>query len=295
MNHDAAYWATRNLHGMGWVDAERARLGLPEMGWDVGEEGELAVPEGMRRPTRWIQRDDHGGLLVPPPRFDPPGGTVTVTSGMPGLIFSFDVADQPPNGLISALKSMFVGYNPFDPSEPADWPTERVAQAEPIRAWKRADLAVCHAPDVPAEVHFEGIGIATHYGPDATAYHPGYDDHGDHAAPDPTGGCRQCGFWAKSDRGEIDDCSGIATLEVELFGTVVEHERGWRASRQRVLCVWVDHDCARCCDPNAKATGFWVDSADNLSPRCAKCMPLGLVSLADVASLLGCEIRWADD
>ena len=294
MNDDAAYWATRNLHGMGWVDAERARLGLPEMGWDVGEEGELVVPEGMRRPTRWIQRDDHGGLLVPPNRGEI--GYVMPT-GVPGFVLSFDVAtDGPPNSLIQSLNAMFAQYSPPEPRVVEDWPDERVTQTEPVRAFKRAELTVCRddGGHGTPEVHFSGIGMTAHYLADDTAYHPGYTRE-EHPAPDPTGECRECGFYAMPDPEALDDGWGAVMLEVELFGTVIEHARGYRASRQRVLCVWVDTMCGRCCDPDSRAAGLWVDQSDELVPRCTKCMPLGLVRLADVASMVGCEVRWADD
>jgi hypothetical protein len=74
-----------------------------------------------------------------------------------------------------------------------------------------------------------------------------------HAAPDLS--CT-CGFHAMRDRGEaaalltsrppISRLFGLVLLEVDLGGTVVEFDRGFRASHQRVLGVQVPRWCLTC-------------------------------------------------
>lgn len=53
----------------------------------------------------------------------------------------------------------------------------------------------------------------------------------DHRPPYPN--CT-CGFYAMKVR---PDWPGEAVAEVELFGVVIEHEKGWRAERQRIISI----------------------------------------------------------
>jgi hypothetical protein len=74
-----------------------------------------------------------------------------------------------------------------------------------------------------------------------------------HDAPDL--GCT-CGFYAFQDRAgaeallstrpPVSRLFGLALLEVDLAGTVIEFDRGFRASRQRVLGVGVPPWCVPC-------------------------------------------------
>lgn len=183
-----------------------------------------------------------------------------------------------------------------DDRPPRPWLTERSRRAEPITAWKRADIVARNG-----NVCFEGIGMDQPYAAVDTATCGGdTETDAGHLIPDPTGDCRACGFYAMADRLDLCDCgcvcggshmAGVATLEVELYGRVIRHSRGYRAQHQRVLAAWIDTACGRCDDP---ATGVRFDDDFDLEPGCAGCYPLGLVRLADVSSLLGCELRWAE-
>jgi hypothetical protein len=79
-----------------------------------------------------------------------------------------------------------------------------------------------------------------------------------HDAPDL--GC-SCGFYAYKDRAPatellatrppISRLFGTALLEVDLAGTVIEFDRGFRASHQRVLGVQIPHWCVPCASDGA--------------------------------------------
>jgi hypothetical protein len=84
-----------------------------------------------------------------------------------------------------------------------------------------------------------------------------------HAAPDL--GCT-CGFYAFKEAGAAVDLLaerppasrlfGTALLEVDLAGTVIEFDRGFRAHRQRVLGVQVPRWCVPCAaDGEAQRAG----------------------------------------
>jgi hypothetical protein len=73
---------------------------------------------------------------------------------------------------------------------------------------------------------------------------------------EPPGMDCSCGFYAFTSRAEAVDllretlaCNGLrdkALLTVELDGTVLEYERGYRAERQRVLGVQFERTCSSC-------------------------------------------------
>lgn len=108
-------------------------------------------------------------------------------------------------------------------------------QVEPIKAWKLADLVV-----TDEGVKLRGVGYRVSYGPnDQAKCNPGYQvTASSHAVPEAS--CT-CGFYALRSREEALNAgySAHAVLEVELFGKVIKHERGYRAERQRVLAVHV--------------------------------------------------------
>ncbi|MES1975718.1 MAG: hypothetical protein V4472_24945 [Pseudomonadota bacterium] len=228
----------------------------------------------------------------------------TVTAAAPLTVASFQQAiddaydapfakggfvpfDLPPVSFVPYHYASFsIGFNAKAAPPPASWPTERSTRAEPITAWKRADI-VCGE----GTVTFSALSSDQRYAAVAEADCNGDPDPG-HLVPDPTGGCRQCGFYAMDDKTALGyHLGGAVLLEVELYGRVIRHTSGYRAQHQRVLGGWVAPVCVECGRP---ATGVRFAEDSELSPGCASCWPLGLVGLADVSSLLGCELRWAE-
>lgn len=103
-----------------------------------------------------------------------------------------------------------------------------------------------------------------------------------HERPEPGDG--QCGFYAWKPEQPFPWRAGTWLLDVDLYGRVVEHERGYRAQKQRVLRIspipgifceppfslsylpadgHVTAGCASCPPPPASACGHPV-SVDNL-------------------------------
>lgn len=125
-----------------------------------------------------------------------------------------------------------------------------------------------------------------------------------HPAPHPHG---TCGFYGAT--GDPLDwmMPQAALLDVELYGRVVRHERGWRASRQRVLGARFARGCVDCLAREARPA--LVTRRDPLgSPRllvaarCGRCVAVWrspsdgeLVAPAELAGLLGTEVSWLDE
>lgn len=190
--------------------------------------------------------------------------------------------------------------------ETPPWPTTTSDRAEPIKAWKSAGLR-WDPKQRRLRLASTGAGVDM-YEVEAEAVHhdpywhgtdcPVWDDDDDdvvcectppepHSAPDPTGQCRSCGFYAVAER---PMASGGFLLEVELYGRVIRHAKGYRAQYQRVLAVHVPPFCESCV-PHQRAVGLsWDDNY--LQPYCLKHRPFGRVSLGEVAQYLGCELRW---
>jgi hypothetical protein len=86
-----------------------------------------------------------------------------------------------------------------------------------------------------------------------------------HGAPDLS--C-SCGFYAYQQRAPATDLLasrppisrlfGTALLEVDLGGTVIEFDRGFRASRQRVLGVQVPRWCVSCAAEGEAQRARWL-------------------------------------
>jgi hypothetical protein len=202
----------------------------------------------------------------------------------------------------------------FEPP-PLDLPSRQ--QVDTIRAFKLAQLVT-----VDGGVKFQGAGSRVLYKGDDVAscerdkvgFFGGFSFLGDHEVPDPR--CT-CGFYAvphKHAKVVVADyqSGAFCRLEVELFGRVIKHERGYRAQRQRVLSVAVLPQC-RTIGPlqaqggfvitfggvgggevkcSNQAVGLRVD-AGSIVPSCAHHAPLGFAPLTDVAQMLGTEVRWA--
>lgn len=167
-----------------------------------------------------------------------------------------------------------------------------IPRQDPVLGWKTLQV-------VPIADTYLLKGPVDLYGVDATATCRGPDrfQHPDHPSPD--WGCR-CGFYALAERPEFYEY-GIFLARVELFGTVIEGDRGWRASRQRVLGLQARPICPfgdRCSRP----VGFLTDYG-HLFPVCAHHGHLykdlyrrtPLLTLADLSAAIGTEVTWGPD
>lgn len=194
--------------------------------------------------------------------------------------------------------------------EPA-WTRNRSASDEPIVGYKQAQLVLDND-----KIMFRSMIHGSPYGVFAEARHAsrvGGDLYiiSDHKVPDPTGTCLSCGFYAHSEREmSIGDYSlrNGAHLQVELYGTVIKHRRGYRAQYQRVLGVTIAGRCGLC---ERDADGMFTSSVIQLRPICLDCYN-GLVTtayatkvgemqrryrffkLSDIANALGCDVAWLD-
>ena len=152
-------------------------------------------------------------------------------------------------------------------------------RAEPFVGYKT--LKICHFKKQP--FYLQGAyGVS--YGIDATAY---CAVGGGHSAPEWRCGC---GFYALKDPPTAPEF-GRFRAEVELFGTVIEGDQGWRASRQRVLSL----QAFKTCICGRDATGFAIRRHGTVWPVCGKwkCGHKRL-ELADLNARLGTEVRWLD-
>jgi hypothetical protein len=124
---------------------------------------------------------------------------------------------------------------------------------------------------------------------------------GGHAHPAPGPSCR-CGFHAVSTRHELwrlEPAREAVVLDVELAGTVIEHEYGVRASHQAVLGVHLPATCAkwRCRRSTAGVAPYRATSYESqlgaytaLRPACTRCGKRHLLTIAGLASSLGVEV-----
>jgi hypothetical protein len=110
-----------------------------------------------------------------------------------------------------------------------------------------------------------------------------------------------CGFYAWTRRPQVVAASGIACLEVEHYGTVIQHELGTRAQKQRVLSVRL-----QACSPPDDTCGnipVLLQQEDRslllpqpsaaLYPVCRDhaAWPHPVFTFAEASGLLGTEIR----
>jgi hypothetical protein len=122
-----------------------------------------------------------------------------------------------------------------------------------------------------------------------------------HRAPDVA--C-SCGFHAvptRRDLWRLDPAMGTVILDVELSGTVIVHEFGWRAGHQSVLGVHLPPVCTRtrCRRPTAGVAPyrtFELQLPDwrHLRPVCERCAKGKLVPMSDLASALHAEVSTDD-
>ena len=207
-------------------------------------------------------------------------------------------------------------------------PAASLAVHEAPRGWKCA--VPVSTPD-GSGVELAGISVGGAYHSEDTAV---CTRGRAHAAPD--WHC-ECGFYAFADRGEAtrllgtraanDSATVISGLcEVDLHGTVIRHQHGYRAERQRVLSLQLLPYCADCASVGlvaapavlaggAGASRFGssvttsahaafaargrVGSAPRrgLRPLCEPCSTAGAspgstFTIVDAAATLGTEVRW---
>jgi hypothetical protein len=126
---------------------------------------------------------------------------------------------------------------------------------------------------------------------------------GEHAPPHVAG---TCGFHGTSDDPLGWMLPETALLDVELYGRIIRHERGWRAASQRVLGAQFIRGCMSCyqADPEAVLVTIpapVVERALLVGPRCRRCAAVwrwpdngGQIAVPDLAGMLGTEVSWAD-
>lgn len=198
---------------------------------------------------------------------------------------------------------------------------EVIQQQEPIKAWRNLKL-LANGFSVylsPLNTQF-GAFRADEQKAQCHAYQMYYGILGS-KRPDPhdaPGLKCDCGFYAVKERTSVQP--GGVLAEVDLYGTVIEHELGYRAEYQRVLSLRISQQyCmgAFLCEGKPGLLAFLPDqTVSSLSygglgspampitqsgsldpvPVCAKCAPKfdRVAALGQIAARLGVEVRWDD-
>ena len=154
---------------------------------------------------------------------------------------------------------------------------------EPLRGYKFAEVRGTHSPRVHPSGKYWRRGYEHRHTATAECHRAG------HIAP--TVDCT-CGFYAVPDLHELTDVTEhhprSVVLEVELAGTVVEHERGMRGEQQTVLAMLFPGHCDRCSRPatHLRRGKVW----HSVCGDCATRTPDDVVSRADATALLGVEV-----
>jgi hypothetical protein len=140
-------------------------------------------------------------------------------------------------------------------------------QQEPVRAWKYAVLLY------DAQQPFCGIGFGGSYSSVSVSGHfynedlgpPVYGTYSD-ISDEPAEHIRRCdcGFHGLMAPPATDDDERLWLLEVELYGTVIECEFGYRATKQRVISVIPPY----CCRYHPVADNLMVTSRKLVLPDC---------------------------
>jgi len=160
----------------------------------------------------------------------------------PHLRYGHDPANDPASGGAAASQggSESEVYNPWTAALPLlsghRAPLADGGLVSDVHGWKVARLLD------PVAGIFGGYAFGT-YGFSSVS---SCERRRNHVAP--TNGC-ECGFNAMKDKQDavrlLERWRGFVLLEVDLFGTVIEHRTGWRAQEQDVLRVHVPLRCAR--------------------------------------------------
>ena len=109
---------------------------------------------------------------------------------------------------------------------------------------------------------------------------------GNHKSP--LQGCT-CGLYALKE--PADDWEyGAFRATVELFGTVIVGEKGYRAERQRILKIEARRECVVC---HEVAAGFSTGADGQVVAVCEQHGVLSCASPSELTGKLGTEVRWA--
>lgn len=165
-----------------------------------------------------------------------------------------------------------------------------------IRAFKAAHLVL----DTDGWPSFSGAGVGGRYGPTDVAICVSKPEH---VPPHP--GCT-CGWYAWKRRADAIEMLGeccAAVLEVELWGSFHEYERGYVAAAQQVRRVALQPYCIRCLlgrDSKTRPAAALVQPTPTraeLAPACDEHSEQAdrVVALFELNEKLGVDVRWAPD
>lgn len=178
---------------------------------------------------------------------------------------------------------------------------------EPVRAWKHAMISAEDSRFVPLNFARKYTAAEERFvcmcdpwcHDDYKDFMPGVPDmrmihnHVQHADLSPDGSNsiygKGCGWYGMKDRAEIDRgyysyYSVYFVLEVEFYGKIIEHEKGYRAEYQRVLSVRLPPMATVCVDEDPS-----YPYLSSHSPGCA--CGCACISDAELAGRLGTEVR----
>lgn len=171
-------------------------------------------------------------------------------------------------------------------------PIAMEAQEEPIRAWRGVRL-ICDDSTVYLRSMNDAFGHLTATEMHASCfyaqqYYPGNKPR-DHQSPDL--GC-SCGFYGVKEKTDI---MGDILAEVDFYGTVIEHETGYRAEYQRILSLRLPRGVCYgsfMCDGQPEIVVFPPGAP--VKVVCAACAPQydKTATLGQIGARLGLEVRW---
>jgi len=121
-----------------------------------------------------------------------------------------------------------------------------------------------------------------HKTPDGIRHYVRLPTGTEHRSPHPD--C-SCGYYAVQDRKHLNSYHASAELDVELYGTVIVCERGYRASHMKVLRIQVGWRgrCARCGVRPPTELRRWLNDIEAV---CSTCTGFGYSMTFDQASNL---------
>ena len=186
---------------------------------------------------------------------------------------------------------------------------EIVDQPDPIRAWKSISLGADEHTVYLRSHHTQGPIALESLASCSQRYYSYSDRRPPHGAvPELT--C-SCGWYAVKDRAKLKELGydGFVMAEVDLYGTVIEAEHGYRAEWQRILALRIRRGYCRgafMCEGTPDLIDFpwseetlWnggstptVSKVRHPVPVCREHAGDSAVELSRIASRLGVEVRW---
>jgi len=158
--------------------------------------------------------------------------------------------------------------------------------AEPVKAYKLARLCLVGGVVKLSPLNHRGGEVATYENPGTATCAEGHQ----HRAP--VLSC-SCGFYAVGEREDLWRLGWhtleTATLEVSLYGKIVEHKHGWRGENQQVNHVEISGRCWWCGE-KARFLGARRRKQRYLAPSCENCAKHGRISIEEAAASIGCAI-----